>query len=81
MIGLIRHCRKHTMVIIKKSPEILPANIKIIYLAMHKNKLHKKTNIVNSSKRISLATCQIGKLRIITLLTLNCKKMRIIFPL
>jgi hypothetical protein len=37
MISLIGYCRKHTMEIIKKSPEILPASIKIIYVAMHKN--------------------------------------------
>jgi hypothetical protein len=45
MIGLIVYCRKHTMEIIKKSPEILPTSIKIIYVAIHKNKLHKKQRL------------------------------------
>jgi hypothetical protein len=59
MTGLTGHCRKHTLEIRKKSLEILPASIKIIYVAMHrfnhnsKNKLNcKKTEIMNSSKRI-----------------------------
>jgi hypothetical protein len=35
MIGLIGYCRKQTLEIIKKSLKILPASIKIIYVAMH----------------------------------------------